>query len=249
MEFAVRGVLGAEHASVPVVEGTRSPRTIAQTDQLPYDWDQLQYENGEGPCLEAIAASGVVLANDLCTDTRWPRFTHAVVDATPARSMLSFRLFLTEQNRAGLNMYATRPGVFTDQSVATGSMFAAYSSMALLAAARQERNHRLRALKSNREIGIAIGILMASGKLTEQHAFDQLRRASSDLNRKLADIAADVTRTGQLPQHTPKLRLLRRRFLTDLYVASPRVPLRETRLARSGSAGGVSGVVDGRPGR
>jgi len=211
VEFAVRGVSGAEHASVTVVEGTRPPRTTAQTDQLPYDWDQLQYQNGEGPCLEAIAANGVVLANDLRTDTRWPRFTHAVVDATPARSMLSFRLFLTEQNRAGLNLYATRPGAFTDQSIATGSMFAAYSSMALLAAARQDRSHHLlRALESNREIGIAMGILMASGKLTEQQAFDQLRRASSDLNRKLADIAADVTRTGQLPQYTTKLRLLRR---------------------------------------
>jgi hypothetical protein len=212
VEFAVRGVPGAEHASVTVVDGDRLPRTTAQTDQLPYDWDQLQYENGQGPCLEAIAANGVVLANDLRTDTRWPRFTHAIVDATPARSMLSFRLFLTEQNRAALNMYDTRPGVFTDQSVATGSMFAAYSSMALLAAARQDRNNHLtRALESNREIGVAMGILMASGKLTEQHAFDQLRRASSHLNRKLADIAADVSRTGELPRYTTRaLRLLRR---------------------------------------
>jgi len=211
VEFAVCGVPGAQHASVTVVEGTRPPRTTAQTDQLPYDWDQLQYENGEGPCLEAIAANGVVLANDLRTDTRWPQFTHAIVDATPARSMLSFRLFLTEQNRAALNMYATRPGAFTDQSIATGSMFAAYSSMALLAAARQHRNHHLtRALESNREIGVAMGILMASEKLTEQHAFDQLRRASSHLNRKLADIAADVTRTGELPRYTTRtLRLLR----------------------------------------
>jgi len=90
-------------------------------------------------------------------------------------------------------------------------MFAAYSSMALLAAARQHRNHHLtRALESNREIGVAMGILMASEKLTEQHAFDQLRRASSHLNRKLADIAADVTRTGELPRYTTRtLRLLR----------------------------------------
>ncbi len=205
VEFAVRGVPGAEHVSVTVVEGTRPPRTTAQSDQLPYDWDQLQYQNRQGPCLEAIAANGIILANDLRTDTRWPRFTRAIVDATRARSMLSFRLFLTEQNRAALNMYATRTGAFTDQSIATGSMFAAYSSMALLAAARQHHsNHLTRALESNREIGVAMGILMANGKLTEQQAFDQLRKASGDLNRKLADIAADVTRTGQLPQYAPK---------------------------------------------
>jgi hypothetical protein len=200
VEYAVRGIPGAEHASITVVDGKRAPRTIAGSDELPYQWDRLQYEFGEGPCLEAIATNNVELASDLRTDNRWPRFARAVVDRTPARSMLSYRLFLTEQNRAGLNLYATRPAAFTDQSVATGAMFAAYSSMALLAAARQDKaNHLLRALESNREIGVAMGILMAGGKLTSQQAFDQLRTASQNLNRKLRDIAADVARTGTMP--------------------------------------------------
>ena len=200
VEFAVRGIPGAEHASVTTVQETRRPRTIAGSGELPYQWDELQYEHGEGPCLDAIATNGVVLASDLRTDNRWPLFARAIVDQTPARSMLSFRLFLTEQNRAGLNLYATRPGAFTDQSVATGSMFAAYASMALLAAARQDTaNHLLRALETNREIGVAMGIMMADGKLTSQQAFGQLRTASQNLNRKLHDIAADVARTGVIP--------------------------------------------------
>ena len=72
-------------------------------------------------------------------------------------------------------------------------MFAAYASMALLAAARHDTaNHLTRALETNREIGVAMGILMANGKLTSQQAFDQLRTASQNFNRKLHDIAADV---------------------------------------------------------
>ena len=110
VEFAVRGIPGAEHASMTVVDGHRPPRTTAGSDELPYQWDQLQYEFGEGPCLEAIATNGVELAPDLRTENRWPRFARAIVEQTPARSMLSFRLFLTEQNRAALNLYATRPG-------------------------------------------------------------------------------------------------------------------------------------------
>ena len=200
VDFAVRGIPGAEHASMTAVAGRRPPRTTAQTDELPCEWDQLQYEHGEGPCLEVIVTNGVVVANDLSIDNRWPRFARALVDRTPARSMLSFRLFLTEQNRAALNLYATRPGAFTDQSTATGAVFAAYASMALLAAARKDQaNHLIRALETNREIGVAMGIMMASGKLTGQQAFDQLSRASQNLNRKLHDIAADVARTGQLP--------------------------------------------------
>jgi hypothetical protein len=209
VEFAVRGIPGAEHASMTMVTGSRPPRTTAQTDELPYQWDQLQYQNGEGPCLEAIATDDVELAQDLRTDPRWPRFARALVDQTAARSMLSFRLFLTEQNRAALNLYATRPAAFTDQSVATGAMFAAYASMALLAAARHDTaNHLARALVTNREIGVAMGILMANGRLTESQAFDQLRTASQNVNRKLRDIAADVALTGRLPRAA--LRLLRK---------------------------------------
>jgi len=205
VEFAVRGIPGAEHASLTMVTGTTPPRTTAQTDELPYQWDQLQYQYGKGPCLDVIATNNVAQAQDLSTDNRWPRFARALVDQTPARSMLSFRLFLTEQNRAALNLYATRPAAFTDQSVATGAMFAAYASMALLAAARHDTaNHLLRALETNREIGVAMGILMATGQLTQDQAFDQLRTASQTLNRKLHDIAADVTATGQLPRAAPK---------------------------------------------
>jgi hypothetical protein len=200
VEFAVRGIPGAEHASMTVMDGHHPPRTTAGTDEMPYQWDQLQYEHGEGPCLEAIATNGFELAADLRTENRWPRFARAIVDQTPARSMLSFRLFLTEQNRAALNLYATRPGAFTDQSTATGSVFAAYASMALFAAARNDKaNHLTRALETNREIGVAMGILMANGKLTSAQAFDQLCTASQNLNRKLHDIAADVATTGTLP--------------------------------------------------
>ena len=206
VEFAVRGIPGAEHASMTMVDGHRPPRTTAQSDELPYQWDQLQYEHGEGPCLGAITTNGVESAPDLRTENRWPLFARAIVDQTPARSMLSFGLFLTEENRAALNLYATRPGAFTEQSTATGSMFAAYASMALLAAARQDKAHHLtRALETNREIGVAMGILMANGKLTTQQAFAQLITASQHLNRKLHDIAADVALTGTLPRAALKI--------------------------------------------
>jgi len=206
VEFAVRGIPGAEHASMTMVDGSRPPRTTAQSDELPYRWDQLQYEHGEGPCLGAITTNGVESAPDLRTENRWPLFARAIVDQTPARSMLSLRLFLTEQNRAALNLYATRPAAFTDQSTATGAMFAAYASMALIAAARQDTaNHLTRALETNREIGVAMGILMAGGRLTSPQAFDQLRTASQHLNRRLHDIAADVALTGILPRAALKI--------------------------------------------
>jgi len=55
------------------------------------------------------------------------------------------------------------------------------------------------ALGSNRQIGAAIGILMAEHKITDEQAFDMLRTASQHTHRKLRDIADDVLLTGAIP--------------------------------------------------
>ena len=66
------------------------------------------------------------------------------------------------------------------------------------AADREQKDHLTNALASNRKIGAAIGILMATHKITEQQAFDALRLASQHSHRKLHDIAFEVVDTGQL---------------------------------------------------
>jgi len=55
-----------------------------------------------------------------------------------------------------------------------------------------------RALDSSREIGVAMGIVMARHTLTVDQSFDLLRRVSQRLNRKLREVALDVTRAGEL---------------------------------------------------
>ncbi|HEX8092435.1 ANTAR domain-containing protein [Jatrophihabitans sp.] len=59
-------------------------------------------------------------------------------------------------------------------------------------------NNLHRALESNREIGAAMGILMARHQLTSEQAFDLLRRTSQRAHRKIVAIAADVIQTGEL---------------------------------------------------
>jgi AmiR/NasT family two-component response regulator len=65
--------------------------------------------------------------------------------------------------------------------------------------AQDKATHLLRALESNREIGVAIGVLMARHQLTRDQAFDVLRVASQRNNRKLIDIAVEVADTGLAP--------------------------------------------------
>lgn len=49
-----------------------------------------------------------------------------------------------------------------------------------------------RALKSSRTIGAAIGLIMGSRNLSENEAFEVLRTASQNSNRKLRELAADL---------------------------------------------------------
>ncbi|WP_375485008.1 ANTAR domain-containing protein [uncultured Jatrophihabitans sp.] len=55
------------------------------------------------------------------------------------------------------------------------------------------------ALHASRRIGTAIGILMASHKITYERAFAMMCDASQNANRKVRDIADDVVETGALP--------------------------------------------------
>jgi signal transduction histidine kinase/DNA-binding response OmpR family regulator len=59
------------------------------------------------------------------------------------------------------------------------------------------------ALSSNRQIGAAIGILMAMHKLPSDRAFALLREASNNTNRRLRDVADQVVLTGSLGYQTP----------------------------------------------
>ena len=45
-------------------------------------------------------------------------------------------------------------------------------------------------------IGQAKGILMERHRITEEEAFDRLRKASQHMNRKLRDLAEELVRTG-----------------------------------------------------
>lgn len=65
--------------------------------------------------------------------------------------------------------------------------------------ARREIEHLRRALVTRTVIGQAIGILMERGRITADEAFDALKRASQRANVKLAQIAEDLTETGEWP--------------------------------------------------
>lgn len=56
-----------------------------------------------------------------------------------------------------------------------------------------------RALQTSRCIGMAVGVLMGVRRIAEDDAWELLRKASRNGNRKVRDLAEDVVRLGDLP--------------------------------------------------
>lgn len=205
VQEAADAIPTARAAGLTLIPSGERPRTLAATDPLVEQVDAIQYDTGEGPCLEAIEDNDLTTANDLTTDARWPKFCTQAVADTPVRSMFGVRIFLGGNDRGALNFYATETGAFSDLDRGVGAIFSTLSSLALQHALEQRRSENLlTALESSRQIGMAMGILMSSKLLTPDQAFEQLRRASQHLHRRVRDLAEEVMETGQLPPVPPK---------------------------------------------
>ena len=201
---AVSRVPGAESASITVKEDT-SFSTRAATDDLAVQADKIQYDVGSGPCIDAILEDTVYHPGDLAHDTRWPEYGRRVSEEIGVRSMLSYRLSVEVDHMiCGMNIYSRDLDVFNDDAVLTGLLLATHGAMAVAAAGALDQVANLqKALASNREIGTAMGILMATHKITREQAFDLLRITSQSSNRKLREIATEVADTGVLALPTP----------------------------------------------
>ena len=196
----VERVPGASWASLTVLRGSKFS-TEASTHESAVHADLLQYQIGSGPCVDAVLDDSVYVTDDVSSDERWPQWGKQVHDELGVCSVLSQRLNLLDDSGAiaGLNIYSVDRDAFDDRAVGMGLVLSTHGSLLVTAMlARGRASNLVRALETNREIGVAMGILMQRHTLTREQAFDVLRVASQDSNRKLADVATEVADTGIL---------------------------------------------------
>jgi len=136
---ATRLVEGCDHASL-MLRRKEQFVTVAATDDVARQVDELERTFQDGPCIDAILEE-------------LSQFTSA------------------------------------DQ----GIILAAFASVALAAVGSQHRAESLSwGLDSNREIGKAVGLMMAFHKIPDDAAFEILRKASQDMNLKLTEVGRQV---------------------------------------------------------
>ena len=185
-------VEGCDHASL-MLRWDGQFVTAASSDEVAATVDRFERELGEGPCLDAIADDSVYLDADLTNGSPWPRLTERVLAETPVRGMAGFRLRAGEGRTGALNLFYDAEGGLTDRAIDQGIVLAAFITVALVASSERRAASTLRdGLQSNREIGKAVGLLMAYHKVSDDEAFAMLRKTSQDLNLKLRDVAQRV---------------------------------------------------------
>lgn len=192
----------AERASVTVIEGERFV-TAECSDSAIRAFNELQYKQRQGPCLDAITDLDVVVCDDVSIDDRWPALQGRTETAGDVRSVLSLRLFLQHDTVGSLTLYSTTPGVFTAQAQAIGSVFAVHAAIAIQAAHDRERAADLQAAFDNNRERTA-GRLLAHETITTDAGIPRLHRTGQTPNRTLRDIADDVASTGQIPTVAPE---------------------------------------------
>ncbi|MCS0603449.1 GAF and ANTAR domain-containing protein [Streptomyces sp. LP11] len=191
-------VAGCDAAGILIIQGGQV-RTLAPTGPLAVDSDHLQGRLSEGPCFDAARTRHgermYRIADLTGEEPRWPAYAPRARELGVG-SMMGFLLFTDNEDLGALNFYSCRPGAFDDVSETAGWLLASHAAVAFASARTHAQLEQ--AVATRHMIGEAMGILMGGHHLTEEQAFDVLRRYSQENNVKLREVARQVCEKGGL---------------------------------------------------
>lgn len=192
------------------VRRENQPYTVASSDERAVVVDETQYEEAQGPCLQALRTGEVVEVTDQATDERWGGYAAAAA-AHGVRCSLSLPLVVEGMTTGALNLYGyVAADAFNGRERQHAEVFAAQASTALTLLLRQAQQAEVsaqleQALASRSVIDQALGVLMGQQRCSADEAFALLRARSQNSNRKLRDVAGELISglTGQPPADPP----------------------------------------------
>ncbi len=126
-------VLEIDGASISLTLDGTSRGTFGASSSLSRHLDELQFTYGEGPCLDAARTDAPVLvaALDDLSDTRWPAFTGAVLDAG-VQAVFALPVRLSARPVGALDLFRSARGPLSRSELAGGLMAAEIAAVPLL---------------------------------------------------------------------------------------------------------------------
>ena len=126
-------VTGATGAGIMLMSGDVPRGSICTTDPVSALIEQLQYDLGEGPCVDAYSLDLPVSEPDLAAPTvpRWLAFAGPALDAG-ARAVFGFPMRVGSIRLGALNLYSVHPGPLTDDQHADALLMADVAAETML---------------------------------------------------------------------------------------------------------------------
>ncbi|GAA4934403.1 GAF domain-containing protein [Actinoplanes utahensis] len=187
--------LSATGVGVSVMSGDGDHRMAAASDPATERIEELQLTLGEGPCIDAFAASRPVLVPDLDDSVmrRWPVYGPAV-HGEGIRAVFAFPLQVGAVRLGVLDVFRTHAGQLSREQMGRAITFADLAVTALLDGQDQPHadrdldeavEHRARLYQAQGMVMVQLGVSLAE-------AMVRLRAYAYAEDRTLSDVAADV---------------------------------------------------------
>jgi hypothetical protein len=150
-----------------VVQG-RDLSTPVASDHVARRGDALQYQLGEGPCLDAVRGQETVISRNLLEEARWPEWTPRAASVLGVKAMMSLWLDANPDGNdsdGALNLYSDSIDPFEPNEYAIAQALAAQVSVAL--ATHREIRGRGIAMTTRTIIGCRPGLRVPATDLSK----------------------------------------------------------------------------------
>lgn len=185
-------------AGVMLMAGDIPRGSLCSTDEVSALIEQLQFDLGEGPCVDAYHEDRPVLEPDLehPTVARWMAFSAPAVEAG-VRAVFGFPLQVGAVRLGALNLYRDAPGSLNDDEHADALLLAAIAAQTLLLIQAEAPVGMLAAeLEANADFQYVVhqasGMVAAQLDVTVAQALIRLRAHAFGNGRTLTEVAQDV---------------------------------------------------------
>ena len=179
----------------------RTAATVASSGERALLLDELQYQFAEGPCLLSARKGVQVHVPDLAADDTWPDYKEVAL-AQGIRSILALPIPLPDDSaKASMNLYSERTAGFDQATVQRATDYVQQAakglSLAVMIAQHSQTAANLRAAMASRTvIDVATGIIIAQNRCTQAEAVELIKRASSNRNVKLREVAEAIVKAA-----------------------------------------------------
>jgi GAF domain-containing protein len=202
-----RCVEALDVASAGVMLATASGhlQVVASSSDRMRTLELFQLQSDEGPCVDCYRTGTPIVNHELTvTNGRWPRFTPQALRAG-FRSTHSLPMRLRGRTIGALNLFRIDGGTLNDADVVAAQALADVATIAILqhrtAVDAQTVNNQLNgALNSRIIIEQAKGIISEATGVDVDDGFQRLRNHARNHNRRLTDLARDITQKAIAPR-------------------------------------------------